>query len=67
MTMATQQTDDLHEGQEVLYYPRRGRPGHRVTIRSVRPHIFHGSLVRFRYADGRERELTIGRFHRTPD
>ena len=53
-------------GDVVVYYPRAGKPGHRVTVLEVRPHPFHGSIVRFRSPDGRAREVTIGRFHTEP-
>lgn len=56
---------NLRPGDITTYYPRAGKPGHRVTIVSLIPHILHIARVRFRYQDGREREVTWGRFHQT--
>lgn len=63
----TTPTARLIVGQRVTYYPRAGKSGHDVEIVAITPHAFHRELIRFRYADGRERELTIGRFHRSPE
>jgi hypothetical protein len=55
-------------GDRLTYYPRRGKPGSEVEVLAVRPHPLHGAIVRFRYLkDGRERELTVGRFITDPD
>jgi len=41
-------------------------PAARVTVIAIRRHVFHRYLIRFRYDDGREREVTCGKFHTSP-
>jgi len=57
---------NLSVGQVVTYYPRAGKPGHEVTVLGLRVHPFHGIIVRFRYRDGREREVSYAKFHEAP-
>ena len=61
------EAESLAAGREVNYYPRQGKPGHPVMIIKITPHVFHRALVRFRYRNGREREVTIGRFYMNPE
>jgi hypothetical protein len=68
--MAETRDRTISVGRHYTYYPRRNQPGHTVLIVAVTPHPLHGAIVRFRYEsypDGRDREVTIGRFHTTPD
>jgi hypothetical protein len=54
-------------GEHKMYYPRRGKPGHLVTIVAVRPHPFYGRKIVFRYADGRQKEVAAQRFYTSPE
>jgi hypothetical protein len=61
------QSQRIEIGQQYTYYPRRGKAGHLVTVLSIRPHLLHRAWVRFRYQDGREKEVAISRFYLTAD
>jgi hypothetical protein len=66
---------EIRAGDVVAYYPRRGKPGHPVKVLEVRPHPFHRAIVCFQYqgkvgryqSAWRVREITISRFHTTPE
>jgi hypothetical protein len=58
-------SDRFYPGLQVTYYPRACKPGHAVTIVSVEV-LTHRTRIRFRYADGRQREVSIQKFHTEP-
>jgi hypothetical protein len=56
----------VRAGDTTTYYWRSGKPGREVTILEVRPHVWHHAMIRFRYADGREREVSALKFFARP-
>jgi hypothetical protein len=57
--------DRFWPGKEEEYFPRAGKPGHKVVIVEV---LRNGMMprLRFRYQDGRVRIVSIAKFHTEP-